>query len=87
MPPARYRRGETVNLQLSVEKPPATVSLYYRHVNQAERYTSVLWKIHDRQFRGSIPAKYTDSPYPLEYYFEVTEAAEKVWLYPGFSPS
>jgi len=86
MPPARYRRGETVNLLLSVEKLPATVSLYYRHVNQAERYTSVVMEAHDRQFRGSIPAKYTDSPYPLEYYFEVTEAADKVWLYPGFSP-
>ena len=36
-------------------------------------------------YRAAIPAAYTDSPYPLQYYFEVRESAEKAWLYPGFA--
>jgi len=86
VPPARYKRGGGVSIACSLDKRPASVSLYYRHVNQAERYKSVVMDAHDKQFRATIPADYTDSPYPLEYYFEVTEAPDKVWLYPGFSP-
>ena len=36
-------------------------------------------------YRGSIPAAYTDSPYPLQYYFELKESPERAWLYPGFT--
>jgi hypothetical protein len=31
-------------------------------------------------WRAAIPAAYTDSPYPLEYYFEV----DQTQLVPGF---
>ena len=34
-------------------------------------------------YRGAIPADYTESPYPLLYYFEVEEAGGS-GLYPGF---
>ena len=34
---------------------------------------------------GQIPADYTQSPYPLLYYFEVHQAAGST-IYPGFSP-
>ena len=37
-------------------------------------------------WRASIPAKYTDSPYPLQYYFEFHEGPAKACLYPGFAP-
>lgn len=33
--------------------------------------------------RAAIPAAYADSPYPLEYYFEVMEPSGRAWLYPG----
>jgi hypothetical protein len=36
-------------------------------------------------YRASIPGSYTDSPYPLEYYFEFKERPDKAWLYPGFA--
>jgi hypothetical protein len=36
-----------------------------------------------RLWRGAVPAEYTTSPYPLQYYFEVKEAAESSALYPG----
>jgi hypothetical protein len=34
-------------------------------------------------YRASIPAAYTDSPYPLQYYFELRTGPGTAWLYPG----
>jgi hypothetical protein len=76
---------EPVNLELSLENEAGSVRLFYRHVNQAERYNAVVMQAHEKQFRATIPAAYTNSPYPLEYYFEVKETPERAWLYPGFS--
>ena len=28
---------------------------------------------------------YTDAPYPLQYYFVLTDAAGRAWMYPGFT--
>lgn len=39
------------------------------------------------RFRASIDASFTQSPYPVQYYFEVRLSPEKVWLYPGFDAS
>jgi hypothetical protein len=36
--------------------------------------------------RASIPAAYTDSPFPLQYYFEFHAAPDKAFLHPGFAP-
>ena len=30
-----------------------------------------------RAWRASVPAEYTNSPYPLQYYFEAKESAER----------
>ncbi|HYZ71936.1 MAG TPA: hypothetical protein VE641_02580, partial [Chthoniobacterales bacterium] len=81
----RYRRGQAVDLEVALLRQPASVRLYYRHVNQAERYSTVEMKPDGKRFRGNIPASYTDTVYPLQYYFEILETAGKAWLYPGFS--
>jgi hypothetical protein len=54
-------------------------------VNQAERFASVEMDARGNLYRASIAADYTDSPYPLQYYFEFKEGPEKAWLYPGFA--
>ena len=36
-------------------------------------------------FKAAIPADYTKSPYPLEYYFELRRDPATAWLYPGFA--
>ena len=59
--------------------------LYYRHVTQAERYESAEMQLRDGRYHATIPAGYTDSQYPLEYYFELKQGPESAWLYPGFS--
>ncbi len=83
--PKRFTPGVPLDLELSIEKPVVSVRLYYRHVNQAERYRTVEMQLTDKSYRASIPADYTDSPFPLQYYFEVIEQSAKAWLYPGFA--
>jgi hypothetical protein len=36
-----------------------------------------------RLWRVAIPSEYTQSPYALQYYFEMKEAPESAALYPG----
>jgi hypothetical protein len=83
--PARFRPGQPLNLELAVAKKPAWVRLYYRHVNHAERYESSEMQGSERSYRATIPAGYTDSPYPLVYYFEVSTQPGRATLYPGFA--
>jgi hypothetical protein len=86
-PPAGFTRGESVRLQITVQKPasPSSVRVYYRHVNQAERYQAAAMRPEGGTFRATIPAAYTDSAFPLQYYFEVREGPDIAWLYPGFT--
>ena len=85
-PPPRFERKEALALQIAVGGKAASVRMYYRHVNQAERFVSMDMQLQSGTYRAAIPAAYTDSHYPLQYYFEVRESAEKASLYPGFAP-
>jgi len=86
VPPPNFRPGQPVELELSPSKQDGvSARLYYRHVNQAERFTAIPMQMRNARFQAAIPAAYTDSPYPLQYYFELTEGPEKACLYPGFS--
>ncbi len=82
--PEHFRAGEPLDLEFSVENTVSSVRLYYRHVNQAERYQTVEMQLTGTSYRATIPADYTDTVYPLQYYFEVREKPERAWLYPGF---
>ncbi len=84
-PPAKFHAGQPLELVMSLPQKNTVVRLFYRHVDQAERYAVVQMEMRGRQFHATIPASYTASEYPLEYYFEVKESATKVSLYPGFS--
>jgi hypothetical protein len=69
---------------LVAPKQVATVRMYYRHVDQGEDYQVTPMDLHDGQFRASIPAGYTASSYPLQYFFELQSEAHGTTLYPGF---
>jgi hypothetical protein len=83
IPPTRFAAGKPLEIEMSLEKKPASVRLYYRHVNQAERYEVVEMQQADTRHRANIPQAYTDTEYPLEYYFEVQLTAGSAILYPG----
>ena len=61
------------------------MTLWYRHVNQAERWQSVAAARDGSTWRAAVPADYTQSPYPLQYYAEVRQGAGDRRLYPGFA--
>jgi hypothetical protein len=85
-PPPRFRTGQPLELALSTQQSPASVRLYYRHVTQAERYVEVAMQKAGSTYTAAIPAAYTKTEYPIQYYFEVRFNAASASLYPGFKP-
>ena len=70
-----------MSLALTADAP--TAILHYRHVNQAAPWQSLEMTLDGADHHAELPATYTDSPYPLQYYFEVHPAEGRPWLYPG----
>ena len=83
--PERFVAGEPMDIELSLEKAIGSVRLYYRHVNHAERYETKEMQLTGKSYRATITADYTNSQYPIQYYFELKDGSEKAWLYPGFA--
>ena len=75
--PARFQPGRALELDLRTTAESARV--HYRHVNQGERWVAAAMHSSPGGFHGAIPAEYTDSPFPLEYYFELDQS-----VFPGF---
>jgi hypothetical protein len=83
--PKRFKVGEALDIEFVVEREIGSVLLYYRHVNHAERYQTIKMERAAKSYRATILANYTNSEYPLQYYFELKEKQDKAWLYPGFT--
>ena len=74
-PPAHFEPGKDLEILAQGEGV-----IFYRHVNQAERWQMRETEQRERGLvRAIIPAEYTNSKYSLQYYFSVTGK-----LYPGF---
>jgi hypothetical protein len=85
-PHARFAPGRPLELQLLARQKPGAARLHYRHVNQAERWRTEEMRFGKALFTAAIPADYTASPFPLEYYFELRDAAGAAALFPGLKP-
>jgi len=79
--PTKFAPDKPLALDVTTDAP--AVRLHYRHVNQAEPWHVLGMTATGAAHHAEIPAAYTDSPYPLEYYFEVRPAGGRPWLYPG----
>ena len=89
-PPTNFQPGKPLALTLlmtevAAHASPSSVHLYYRHVNQAERWQSIAMEKEHRAFHSPIPGDYTNSPFPLQYYFELRRGTAEAWLYPAFN--
>jgi len=85
--PASFTRGAEVELTCApLGASPRSVYLHYRHVNQAEtwRCAEMVWD--GDGYKARIPGSYTDSPFPLQYYFEVEDGACALF-HPGLEDS
>lgn len=84
-PPRRFTRGRPVTIELALDDPSITPRLRYRPVNQAETYRAATADGQDGAYRFAIPAADTDSPYALQYFFELRRGPSEAWLEPGFA--
>ena len=86
-PPPPFQAGQPVTVELTLrdtQSPVSAIRLYYRQVHQAQSYRTADMQAEGPRYSVTIPAEYSDSPYPLEYYFELHDKAGRAWLYPGF---
>jgi hypothetical protein len=86
-PPSAFRAGGPLALSLRVQHPDtlASVHLHYHHVNQGERWLEAEMQPGHGGFTAAIPGGYTQSAYPLQYYFEFRGTTGAAWLYPAFN--
>ncbi len=87
MVPPLFVAGQPVTVELALlgqQASAITVRLCYRRVHQAQSYQSVDMLLQDHQYSATIPGEYTNTAYPLEYYFELRDEAGRAWLFPGF---
>ncbi len=82
-PPATFQPGRAIDVEFTAEKDCASVQLHYRRVNQAERWQNESMQSEGHLWRATIPSEYTQSPYPLQYYFELKETPQSATLFPG----
>ena len=83
-PPAGFTPRAAVPLELRIAGGGAeAVRCHYRHVNQAERFMTLAMEKEGSVHRASIPAAYTDSPYPLQYYFTLSKEGSPASMHPG----
>jgi hypothetical protein len=87
IPPQSFDRARSLAIELAVDGVEA-VRIRYRHTNQAEPWQSGAMVREGGVWRAIIPAGYTDSAFPLQYYFELVLATPAaVVLCPGFDAS
>jgi hypothetical protein len=82
-PVATFVPGRPVSVLARIPSGALSVRLLYRHLNQAETYHALDMERDDASWRAAVPGAYTQSPYPLQYYFEV-RSADGAALWPGF---
>jgi hypothetical protein len=84
-PPASFQRGKPFPVDAKIGRSATIAGLHlrYRHVNQAELWQSVEMQRTGDDCQAVIAAEYTDSPFPLQYYFQIQTGSGKAWLYPG----
>lgn len=87
LPPASFTPGKPLAVHLSApENSLASVRIHYRHVTHAERYIAQPMSGNAGHWRFEISGDYTNSPYALQYYFQLSAADGASWLYPGLTP-
>ena len=66
---ASFHPGQSMEIELSVEKSPQTVRMYYRHVNQGERWQSAPMQANGNKLPGLHPRRLHRLPLPAPILF------------------
>jgi hypothetical protein len=84
--PDTFHPGSDLYLTIATPAVVTGSTLWYRHVNHGERWLSAPMQKTGNAHRASVPGSYTNSPYPLQYYFEL-RMADAAILHPPFNPT
>ena len=82
--PGPFHAGDSLEIEIAPKDTVKAIQLFYRRVNQGERFQMIQMERNGNAFAAKIPAAYTDSPYALQYYFEIRQDSGNASLYPGF---
>jgi len=83
IPNEKFLSGKPLSIVLNCKsKIFKKVTLHYRHINQAERWQSVVLNNNVNDFTGEIPGEYTAHRFALQYYFEFQTGKSEASLYP-----
>ncbi len=85
-PPASFRRGQPLVIEAHPIRASGGARLRFRRVNQAEEWRMVEMEQAGKVLRAEIPAAYTDSPFPLQYHFQIRAGDGVARLHPGLKP-
>jgi hypothetical protein len=82
-PPEKFQSGEPLAIVLNCGGPaPKRVVLYFRHVDQAERWQSSEMAHVGSTYHAEIPGEYTARRYALQYYFEIQTGPAEATFFP-----
>jgi len=85
--PGTFAPAQPIRLTIkSTDGTLASAKLWYRHVNQAETFQSLEATQTADQFQAVIPAAYAETPFAIQYYWELRHKGGQVRQYPGFQP-
>jgi hypothetical protein len=90
-PPPSFRRGQPLPIIAHVPQVRnlgkiSGLRLRYRRVNQAETWQMIEMELSGADYHAVIAADYTDSPFPLQYHFQIRADSGSAWLHPGLEP-
>ena len=86
-PVTHFKRGESVAVQVTAKGKIDFVELRYRRVDQAELWRAAGMKSQGASWTATIPGDYTDSAFPLQYYFVLRGGTATPALHPGLGAS
>ncbi len=81
-PVTQFSVGQALSIEAATPTGARQVHLFYRRVNQALQWESVPMIATGKKHRATIPAEYTRTNFPLQYYFAV-ETTKGPALHPG----
>jgi hypothetical protein len=82
--PPVFKPGSALKLSLADTAPSSEATLWYRHVSHAERWRSTKMERKQGQLIASISGEYTNSLFPLQYYFEL-RSSNRATFYPALN--
>jgi hypothetical protein len=83
-PSERFSRGRVLEIVAQTRVPTdSTVQLLYRHAHQAEAWQEMPMTVAGLNLRAAIPGSFTETVYPIIYYFVIHSREAAAAMIPG----